>query len=79
MNTTSTMNLSTFQLFTLSTLKRLRRFFLADPAASAARQAADIADGIVPAGRRYDRELVERMQREAMGGMEGMDAMGGAR
>ena len=38
-----------------------------------------IADGIVPAGRRYDRELVERMQREAMGGMEGMDAMGSAR
>ncbi len=27
-----------------------------------------IADGIVPTHRRYDRELVERMQRQAMGG-----------
>lgn len=25
-----------------------------------------IADGIVPTGRRYDRDLVEAMQREAM-------------
>ena len=27
-----------------------------------------IADGIVPTGRRYDRDLVEAMQREAMEG-----------
>ena len=46
----------------------LRRLLLADPAASAARQAADIADGIVPSSRRYDRELVAAMQRQAMGG-----------
>ena len=71
MNTTSTMNFSTFQLFNLSTLKRLlRRFFLADSAASAARQAADIADGIVPPSRRYDRDLVASMQRKAMGGAQ---------
>ena len=48
----------------------LRRFFLADPAASAARQAADIADGIVPPSRRYDRDLVNVMQRKAMGGAQ---------
>lgn len=58
----------TFQLFTLSTLNRLRRFLLADPARAAARQAEDIAAGVVPPARRYDRELVAAMQRQAMEG-----------
>ena len=29
-----------------------------------------IADGIVPTGRRYDRGIIDRMQREAMGGAQ---------
>ena len=29
-----------------------------------------IADGIVPTSRRYDRELIDRMQRQAMGGVQ---------
>lgn len=68
MTTTSTINLSPFHLFALAILKRICRFFLADPAASAARQAADIAAGVVPPSRRYDRALVDAMQRQAMGG-----------
>lgn len=46
----------------------LRRLLLADPARSAARQAEDIAAGVVPPSRRYDRALVAAMQRQAMEG-----------
>lgn len=45
-------------------LSFLREFF---------RRASDeelIADGIVPTSRRYDRALVDAMQREAMGGAQ---------
>lgn len=43
----------------------LRRFALRDGSAA---DAADIAMGVVPPSRRYDRALVAAMQRKAMGG-----------
>ena len=49
-------------------LTLFRAFFLADTRRSAARQAQDIADGIVPPSRRYDSALVASMQRAAMDG-----------
>ena len=51
-------------------LTLFRAFFLADTRRSAARQAQDIADGIVPPSRRYDRDLVTVMQRKSMGGAQ---------
>ena len=49
-------------------LSALRRLLLGDPARAAAREAADIAAGIVPTSHRHDRALVAAMQREAMKG-----------
>ncbi len=46
-------------------LAAIVRFIVNDPA-RAAREAEDISFGIVPPSRRYDRDLVRRMQRAAM-------------